>query len=292
MAAMMAVGVASTRAQGQNTTRMVTARMISSVISQVSPAAARAITTIQVAQRSARPTILALPASADWTRRIIRWMELSSPTLVASISKAPNWFTVPLETSSPGPLSTGRDSPVITAWSMEVWPARITPSTGTVSPGRTRSRSPTWTSSAGITRSVPPDSTRAVRGVRWTSFSMPARALATVRSSSRAPSCMMKATSPAAKSSPMHTEAMRAMDTSTSALMSKAVTRPMTASRMMGIPQRTMAIQAGSKGRFPQPKMLQRRAIPPMTSRVMSFLVPPHSRKASRRSIATILSLS
>ena len=120
MAAIMAVGVASTRAQGQKTTKMVTARMISPVTAQVTAAAVRAITTIQVAHRSARPTILALPASADCTRRIIRWMELSSPTREASISKAPNWFTVPLETGSPGPRSTGRDSPVITAWLMEV----------------------------------------------------------------------------------------------------------------------------------------------------------------------------
>ena len=115
MAAMMAVGVASTSAHGQNTTRIVTARMISSVISHVSAAAVRAITTIQVAQRSARPTMRALPASADCTRRIMRWMELSSPTLVARISKAPYWLTVPLDTSSPTVLSTGSDSPVITA---------------------------------------------------------------------------------------------------------------------------------------------------------------------------------
>ena len=67
---------------------------------------------------------------------------------------------------------------------------------------------------------------------------------------------MMKATSPAAKSSPMHTEAIRARDTSTSALMSKAVTRPMTASRMMGTPQRMMATHAGSKGRGSTSKML------------------------------------
>ena len=90
MAAMMAVGVASTSAQGQNTTRMVTARMIWPVKSHVRAAALRAITTIQVAHRSASPTIRAFPASADWTRRIIRWMELSSPTRAASISKAPN----------------------------------------------------------------------------------------------------------------------------------------------------------------------------------------------------------
>ncbi len=41
MAAMMAVGVASTRAHGQKTTRIVTARMISPVISHVSAAAHR-----------------------------------------------------------------------------------------------------------------------------------------------------------------------------------------------------------------------------------------------------------
>ena len=175
-------------------------------------------------------------------------MELSSPTFTASISKAPNWFTVPLDTSSPAALSTGRDSPVMTAWLTEVWPDRMRPSTGTVSPGRTRMRSPTFTSSAGMIFSPPEERTRAVRGVSFTSFSIPARAFATVRSSSRPPSCMIKATSPAAKSSPIQTEAIRARETSTSALISKAVTRPMKASRIIGTPQRIMAIQAASKG--------------------------------------------
>ena len=64
-AAMMAVGVARTNAQGQKTTRIVTARIISPVKNQVKAAEVRAMTTIQVAQRSAIPTILALPASAD-----------------------------------------------------------------------------------------------------------------------------------------------------------------------------------------------------------------------------------
>lgn len=85
---------------------MVTARMISPESSQVSAAADSAITTIQVAQRSAMPTIFALPASADCTSRIILWMELSSPTLVAFMVNAPNWLTVPLDTESPGILST------------------------------------------------------------------------------------------------------------------------------------------------------------------------------------------
>ena len=89
---------------------------------------------------------------------------------------------------------------------------------------------------------------------------------------------MMKATSPAAKSSPMATEAMRARDTSTSALMSKAVTRPMTASRMIGMPHRMMAIHAMSKGEGRMPSRLSTTAIPEMTSRVTSFLMPPNSR--------------
>ena len=59
IAAMIAVGVAKTRAQGQKTTKMVTARIISPVMIQVRSAAVRAITTIHVAQRSAIPTILA-----------------------------------------------------------------------------------------------------------------------------------------------------------------------------------------------------------------------------------------
>ena len=73
------------------------------------------MTTIHVAQRSAMRTIFAFPASAERTSRTIRWMELSSPTRVASMSKAPNWLTVPEATSSPTVLSTGRDSPVMTA---------------------------------------------------------------------------------------------------------------------------------------------------------------------------------
>ena len=47
---------------------------------------------------------------------------------------------------------------------------------------------------------------------------------------------MIKATSPAAKISPMITEAIRARDTNTSALMSKRVTRPSMASLMIGDP--------------------------------------------------------
>ena len=155
-----------------------------------------------------------------------------------------------------------------------------------VSPGSTRSRSPTLTASAGTAVSFPPVMTRAVCGVRWTSFSMPARARATVSSSRRPPSCMMNATSPAAKSSPMQTDAISASETSTSALMSNAVTRPMTASKMMGMPQRMIAAHEASNGRGTRSKMLTISAMPEIRSSVISFFVPPSSKKCSSFSIA------
>ena len=74
---------------------------------------------------------------------------------VAFMSNDPNWLTVPLETASPTPLSTGSDSPVMTAWLIEVCPERMTPSTGTVSPGSTRRMSPACTCSAGRICSCP-----------------------------------------------------------------------------------------------------------------------------------------
>ena len=107
---------------------------------------------------------------------------------------------------------------------------------------------------------------------------MPALALDTVRSSSSAPNCMINATSPAAKSSPVKTAAISARDTRTSALMSKAVTSPITASIMIGSPHRIIAIQAASKGRGNKSKILITKEIPPSAKHVMSFGVPPHSR--------------
>ena len=162
----------------------------------------------------------------------------------------------------------------MTAWSTAVWPERTAPSTGMVSPGSTRSTSPTATSSAGISSSPSAVSRRAVLGVRWTSFSMPARARATVSSSSREPSCMIKAISPAAKISPMATEAMRARDTSTSALMSNRVNRPTAASFRMGTPHSRMAAQAGSTGK--SPKKLHTSESPPTIRNAISRFIYPY----------------
>ena len=90
IAAMIAVGVASTREHGQNTTRIVTALMISPVMIHVSAAAVSAVTTIHTAHLSASLTIFAFPASALSIRRTMRWIELSEPFFEASIVIAPN----------------------------------------------------------------------------------------------------------------------------------------------------------------------------------------------------------
>ena len=70
---------------------------------------------------------------------------VSRPTLSARMTKPPDWFMVPPITLSPTLLVTGMDSPVTMDSSMALRPSRISPSTGTRSPGRTRRRSPTTT---------------------------------------------------------------------------------------------------------------------------------------------------
>ena len=97
---------------------------------------------------------------------------------------------------------------------------------------------------------------------------------------------MIKATSPAAKSSPMQTEAISARDTSTSALISKAVTSPIIASKIIGTPHKIIATQAMSKGKkSSMPVRLQIRAMPEITRNAISFFVPPISSKCSNFSI-------
>ena len=59
------------------------------------------------------------------------------------MTKPPDWLSVPPITLPPASLVTGIDSPVTIDSSSDERPSRMTPSTGTFSPGRTRSRSPT-----------------------------------------------------------------------------------------------------------------------------------------------------
>src|ERR1051326_4464246 len=79
----------------------------------------------------------------------------SDPSLSARMMNEPVWFTVAPITFAPAVFSTGRDSPVIIDSSTALLPSSTTPSTGTRSPGRTRSRSPRWMWPRGISSSEP-----------------------------------------------------------------------------------------------------------------------------------------
>ena len=70
-----------------------------------------------------------------------------SPTPLTSTRSVPSPLTVPAMTSSSSPLPTGSDSPVIIDSLRLLFPSRIRPSTGMRSPGRTRIRSPSDSSS-------------------------------------------------------------------------------------------------------------------------------------------------
>ena len=151
---------------------------------------------------------------ASSTIRISFCSELSSPTLEAQMSTVPKRLIVPPKTLSPTVLSTGRDSPVITDWSTEVVPERISPSTGMVSPGRTRRRSPGRMDSAAIISSFPSDNLRPCRGASWIRLFNPFFARWVVFSSKTAPIAIIKATSPAANKSPMAIAAAIAIEIS------------------------------------------------------------------------------
>ena len=68
-------------------------------------------------------------------------------------------LTHPPTTASPGPTSTGTDSPVIIAVSTALWPLTTTPSVAIFIPGRTTNRSPTRSAEMSMLASVPSRST-------------------------------------------------------------------------------------------------------------------------------------
>ena len=89
---------------------------------------------------------------------------MSAPTRVASKTKLPVPLMVPPVTSSPSDFSAGAGSPVSIASSTNDAPDTTRPSTGTRSPGRTRTRSPIWTSATARSISPAAVTTRAVCG--------------------------------------------------------------------------------------------------------------------------------
>ena len=113
---------------------------------------------------SATFAIGAFVAAASLTIFIICERVVSSPTLVASQRRKPDWFMVAAETPSPGSLSTGMLSPVSAASLTALLPSSTTPSTGIFSPGRTTKTSPFLTCSTGTSTSCPSLTITAVFG--------------------------------------------------------------------------------------------------------------------------------
>ena len=92
---------------------------------------------------------------------------VAEPTCSERMTRAPLVFIVAPMSVSPTRLVTGSGSPVSIDSSSALLPSTTTPSTGTFSPGRTRSRSPTWTCESGTSDSVPSGAIRrAVFGAR------------------------------------------------------------------------------------------------------------------------------
>ena len=102
-------------------------------------------------RRPGRPAAApsALPLWASSTSRAIWASWVSAPTRVARTTSRPPTLTVAPTTSSPGPTSTGTDSPVSIDASTADVPATTTPSVAIFSPGRTTKRSPTASWSIG-----------------------------------------------------------------------------------------------------------------------------------------------
>ena len=118
-------------------------------MTKVSADSTRTSGTNTSAMRSASRAIGAFEPWARSTSSTIRASAVSSPTCVARMTNVPVVLSVAPMTSSPGPLATGIGSPVSSDSSTAEAPSTTSPSTGILSPGRTRSRSPTATVSSG-----------------------------------------------------------------------------------------------------------------------------------------------
>ena len=80
---------------------------------------------------------------------------VTSPTAVAQTAIGAATLTVPAWTCAPGATSIGRDSPVRTPRSIAERPATTSPSTGMISPTRTRTTSPGTIASIGTSVAAP-----------------------------------------------------------------------------------------------------------------------------------------
>ena len=171
----MATGVASPSAQGQLITS--TEIPLASANPTLWPAINHTIIVITAIvitagtnipdTRSAIFAIGALVAAASLTIWMICESVVSSPTLVASHLRKPDWFMVAADTLSPSALSTGILSPVSAASLTALVPSSTIPSTGIFSPGLTTKISPFFTWSMGTSVSTPFFRTTAVFGASF-----------------------------------------------------------------------------------------------------------------------------
>ena len=109
---------------------------------RVAAASAMTIGTKMPDTRSARRWTSALPFWASSTSRAICASWVSEPIRVARTTSRPPALTVAPTTASPGPTSTGTDSPVSMEASTAELPSSTTPSVAIFSPGRTTKRMP------------------------------------------------------------------------------------------------------------------------------------------------------
>ena len=163
------MGVASPSAQGQAMIRTETAarrpwaiRGSGPTSAQVTKAATAIATTAGTNQAATMSATRWMGARLRWaspTSLTIRARSVSAPTRSARITREPVPFTVPPTRPAPGVFSTGIGSPLTMDSSTALAPSRTIPSTGTRSPGRTRRRSPSFTSDVGISFSLPSPAT-------------------------------------------------------------------------------------------------------------------------------------
>ena len=161
VATIIAIGVASPKAHGQEITKTEIAKFKENSkpypkIIQTTKVIKEIIITVgtKIAEiLSASFAIGAFVSFAWFTSSIIFESVVSSPTFVASNIKEPCLFKVAEITSSPIFLFTGIDSPVIADSSTRDEPSFTIPSTGIASPGLTKIKSPFFKSSTKISTS-------------------------------------------------------------------------------------------------------------------------------------------
>ena len=195
---MMAVGVARPSAHGHEmTSTLMACDMAVSSVEPPSIHTANVTTATTMTTGTNTPDILSAIFSmgafvdvASSTSRMMPASVVSSPTRSARMVNHPVRFTVAPVTASPGRLSTGTLSPVITDSSTVPEPSSRVPSTGTPSPARTASTSPARTASTATRSSRPSTSRVASFGARSTSLAMASVVLPFARASKYLPSVM------------------------------------------------------------------------------------------------------